>query len=272
MYSVDQAKQKVTDYAQPKYGRGPQNDQEWGQIGQGINYGDGVDDNELNQAYGNTDKLASSMGAQGALPPSPPPSAPAGNGSVPPSNPLNSQMNSAISGLITQGQQAPSLNDPVLKAQSDAFGVQSQRAAERQRASLAERQAGSGSGALDVGINRIEAQRGMNQGNFDASLLGGDADRRQAGMLAALGLGGQGLDRDLRFAGLDLNRQLGFGDLDLRNRGLGLQGELGRGQLDLDRLRTALQDTQFYDALGLDAGKYQAYLNQLAMSNLLGGF
>jgi hypothetical protein len=207
---------------------------------------------------------------QSAPPPSPAP-APS-PGSVAPQGGLNQQMQGAISNLITQGQQAPSLDAPHLRAQSDAFSVQRQRAAERQRNALAERHAGGGSGALDVGINRIEAQRGFDQGQFDAGLLGSDADRRQAGLLAALGLGGQGLDRDLRREGLDLNRQLGFGDLDLRNRGLSLQGELGRGSLDLDRLRTALQDEQFYAGLGLDAGKYQAYLNQLAMSQLLGAF
>jgi hypothetical protein len=63
VYDTNAAKGKVTDYATKKYGRGPANDDEWAAIGQGINYEDGVDDNELNQAYGNTDTYASSIGA-----------------------------------------------------------------------------------------------------------------------------------------------------------------------------------------------------------------
>jgi hypothetical protein len=72
-YDLNQAKQRVTDYATGKYGRGPTDD-EWGQIGQGIDYSQGVSDAQLQQAYGNVDKLASSYGApQGNLTPGPPP-------------------------------------------------------------------------------------------------------------------------------------------------------------------------------------------------------
>lgn len=61
-YDLNTAKSRVTDYTTKKYGRGPQNDQEWAQIGDGINYGDGVDDDELNRAFGNADRLAGSIG------------------------------------------------------------------------------------------------------------------------------------------------------------------------------------------------------------------
>jgi hypothetical protein len=64
VYDLNTAKGKVTDYGTKKYGRGPENDQEWAAIAQGINYGDGVDDDELNQAYGNADSYAASIGAQ----------------------------------------------------------------------------------------------------------------------------------------------------------------------------------------------------------------
>jgi hypothetical protein len=78
-YDLTQAKQKVSEYATGKYGRGPTDD-EWGQIGQGIDYSQGVSDAQLQQAYGNVDKLASSYGApQGNLTPGP-----AGNLTPPP--------------------------------------------------------------------------------------------------------------------------------------------------------------------------------------------
>ena len=44
--------------------------------------------------------------------------------------------------------------------------------------------------------------------------------------------------------GVDLQRELGIGDLGLRR-------ELGVGALDIDRMRTQLQNEQFYADLGL---------------------
>jgi hypothetical protein len=72
LYDLNTAKSRVTDYATKKYGRGPQNDDEWGEIGQGIDLNN-IDDNALNRAFSNADALAKRLGASGPLPPSPTP-------------------------------------------------------------------------------------------------------------------------------------------------------------------------------------------------------
>ena len=77
--------------------------------------------------------------------------------------------------------------------------------------------------------------------------------------------------RLLGFAGLDLNRELGRGDLDLRNRTLSQQGALGRGDLAMRLLGTLMQNDQFYSGLGLNAAQLEALLNQNAVTSLFGG-
>jgi hypothetical protein len=278
LYDLNTAKQKVSDYSTQKWGRGPQNDTEWGAVGKGINYQDGVDDNELNTAYGNADSYATSLGA------SPKPS-PQPTGAVPPaapSNPLGQQTQGALQMLLTRGQQAPSLDDPVLKPQMEAFNVQRQRAAERQRASAAERLAANGmasggsGGALDTALGQIEAGRGLDEANFGAQLVGQEQDARRNELIKALSIAAQMGDneaaRELQRMGLELNRTLGTGDLDLRGRALTQQGQLGRGALGVDLLRALMQNDQFYSGLGLNAAQMQALFNQNAITQLFGGF
>ena len=136
-YDLDTAKQKVVDYTTPKYGRGPNSDAEWQQIAQGINYSDGVDDNELQQAYGNADRYAASIGAQpnqGAQPPSPQgPVSPQYSVPVPqnlqstvgnlfqqqPASPIQSAYQDALLPLIQQAQQPVSITDPQLQPSSE---------------------------------------------------------------------------------------------------------------------------------------------------------
>jgi hypothetical protein len=306
-FDLNTAKQKVTDFTTKKFGRGPQNDQEWGAIAQGINFNDGVDDNELNQAFGNAERLAASLGASPQPAPQPAPSpgtvrpgpqpgmqiavsspstpapAPANTGAVPPTtpapNPMQQQTQSALQALLARGQQTPSLADPTLAPQMDAFRAMRQRAAERQRSSAAERAAQTGtlnSGGFDTTVAGIEAQRGLDEANFGAGLLGQEQTARRAELMQALQLAAQMGDaeaaRELQRMSLDLNRTLGTGDLDLRNRALTQQGQLGRGSLGLDLLRALMQNDQFFSGLGLNAAQLQAMLNQNAVSQLLGGF
>lgn len=273
-YDLNTAKQKVTDYTTSKYGRGPQNDQEWGQIAGGINYNDGVDDNELNQAYGNADSLARSLGSSNAPAPSPQP-APQATGAVPPApgvNPYQQQVQESLTGLITRGQQAPSLSDPTLQPQADVFRATQQRSAERQRAALAERMAAqgmAGSGGFDVGVGQIEAQRGLNEANFNAALVGNEVGARRGDTNFALNLLSQlGDSSALR----SLNQQLGLGDLGLRRDALTQQGQLGRGALGMDLMRALLANDHFYSGQGVDLAKFQALLNQSAVNSLFGGF
>ena len=78
---------------------------------------------------------------------------------------------------------------------------------------------------------------------------------------------------------LDLRRELGLGDLglgwggvmnqrDLGFAGLDLQGELGRGGLQNELLRTMLQNQQFYSDLGLRNDTQDDYYNLVSRGRL----
>lgn len=274
---VSLAQQKVTDYATQKYGRGPQNDQEWGAVAKGINYGDGVDDNELNQAYANTDAFAKSMGAQPIQQQAQAP-APQVQGQGQQLSPIQSAFQGGLLNLMNQSQQTPSLNDPNLAAQSQAFRVAQQRGAERSRAALAERMGAEGTlggGGFNVGLGQIENARTQAEAGFDANLIGDEVNARRAALLDSLRIAAAAGDNEaarlLQTQGLQLQERLGLGDLDLRNRGLTQQGQLGRGDLAL-RLMLGLQgNQQFYDQLGLNSAQWLADYNQRAFNSYMGG-
>jgi hypothetical protein len=61
-YSTSDAQKQISDYTLGKYGRAPTDD-EWGVIGQGIDYSSGqISDAQLQQAYGNADQYAANYG------------------------------------------------------------------------------------------------------------------------------------------------------------------------------------------------------------------
>lgn len=294
VYDIDQAKQKVTDYATQKYGRGPQNETEWGAVGKGINYGDGVDDNELTQAYGNADNYAQSIGAPATAQAQAPAQAPAPQPQAAPQvSPIQQAFQGSLLNTLNQSQQQPSITDPALAAQSETFRASQQRSAERQRSQLAERMASQGfanggaGGALDAGIGQINAQRGLNEANFDAGLVGNEVSARRNELMQAMQLaasiGNQDaaralqkelsmLDVGLRGRGLDIQESLGGQDIGLRKEAIQQQGSLGRGDLALRLLLGQQGNQQFYDQLGLGAGQWLADFNQNNFMNYMGGF
>lgn len=262
VYDLDQAKQKVTDYSTQKYGRGPQNDQEWASVGQGINYGDGVDDNELTQAYGNVDTYAKSLGAQptSQAAPAQPTAQPQAQ------SPIQDAFQSSLTSLFQRAQAPVSLSDPNLQPRADVFAATRQRAAERERAALAERSAATGtlgSGGFDAGVGQILARQGLDEANFNANLVGSETDARRQELLEALRIAAQS-------RGLDLQQMLGTGDLDLRRLGINQQGQLGRGDLSLRYLLGQMGNQQFYDQLGTQNAQWLADYNQRAFSNYMG--
>ncbi len=99
----------------------------------------------------------------------------------------------------------PSLNDPALKGQTDAYAVQQQRAKERAREALAGRAGASGqlsdlasSGAFDQGLVGLEQQQGEAQGGFNAQLLGDAQDKQRQQIQATLALAGNTLSEEQR--------------------------------------------------------------------------
>jgi len=68
-YDLPTAKQKVTAYAQPKYGRGLTDD-EFNEIGRDIGYSGGdIDDDGLSRAFQSVDRIAARYGAHPSRPP-----------------------------------------------------------------------------------------------------------------------------------------------------------------------------------------------------------
>lgn len=98
---------------------------------------------------------------------------------------------------------APSINDPALKGQSDAYRVAQERSGQQQRSALAERDAftglnsgGAGSGSFDTGIQGIGEQVGQNIAGHDASLVGGEVQSRRATLQNLLGMAMQSGDAE----------------------------------------------------------------------------
>jgi len=95
--------------------------------------------------------------------------------------------------LDAMGKGPPSLDDPALKAQSDAFAVGQTRAKGRAREAMAERAASmgqssdlAGSGAFDQGLIGLEQAQGEAEAGNNASLMANEiAAQRQQLMQAA---------------------------------------------------------------------------------------
>ncbi len=208
-------------------------------------------------------------------------------------SPIQQAFQGSLLSMLNQSQQPPSITDPALAAQSETFRASQQRSAERQRSALAERMAAQGfasggaGGALDAGIQQIGAQRGLNEANFDAELVGNEVSARRNELMQAMQLaasiGNQEaarelqkelsmLDIGLRGRGLDIQENLGGQDIGLRKEAIQQQGSLGRGDLALRLLLGQQGNQQFYDQLGLGAGQWLADFNQNNFMNYMGGF
>jgi hypothetical protein len=294
-YSIDQAKERVTGYTTPKYGRGPNTDQEWQTIAQGINYDDGIDDAELQTAYGNADKLAMSYGAQPqapaapAAPPPPPNTVPVPSNlqstvgnlfQQQPASPIQSAYQDSLLSVLNRAQQPVSIADPSLQPVSDTHRLGMQRTREREQARIAEGNAATGGGgfATDRAGERLRAQEGRTNAEFDANLVKGELDARRGQLMQALSLaqstGNAEAARQLQTQLALLQESVGesqFGrELGFREEALGQQGRLGMGELAL-RLMGLMQGNQYnYDVLGSNNAFNLANLNQRSIQDLLG--
>ena len=171
-----------------------------------------------------------------------------------------SQFGQSVQGSIQSGLAAPVVNenDPAYRAQVDAYNRNSQRSAERMRASAAQRANATGtlgSGGFDAGVNRILQNQGAQEADFEAQLMQSELNAGRERQARAQQLG----------AGLFSQEQ----QQDLTTRLANQQGALtGMGmnnQRDLSNQNTAMQ------TLGLNSGRDQAnqaaQLQTLAMNN-----
>jgi len=144
-------------------------------------------------------------------------------------------------------------NDPAYKQQVDANQLQTDRAADRARAAMAQRRAATGtgtSGAVDTDVNKVLEQQAYQDKTFEGGLL--DKFRQQ------------GLDQKSRAL------QLGSGMLTAEQE-RALRGSLTREGYDVQRDLAADDLSYRRDALGQQLALSQADLDQRAMMALLGG-
>ena len=235
--------------------------------------------------------------------PAPAPGAAPGTPAAPgaPQGPGNAYQDALLK-MLGDSQTPASLNDPALKAQSDAYAVGQKRGAERDRAAAAEMAsmngtAGLSSGAFDSDVSGINERAGENMAGFNAGIVG-DANKQKLGQMQnALAMMGAdknsaegralqeriatmqnqlqrdqmaqqdkqfGTDADLRRLGITTQADLGGRDLSLRDK-------LGSGGLNLGLLQSLMQNDQFGKGLGAQLGMFGANQNQQALLSLLGG-
>lgn len=174
-------------------------------------------------------------------------------GQTPTKTPIQSAYQDALLKYMGKAQETPSLTDSTLAPQVEVFRAQQQRNQERNRLAAAERAAATGqseSGYLDNLINKGVQEQGFNTASFNANLLGGEMNKRreelQAGLQLASATGNAEATRELQ-------SRLAQVSAMMQQQGLNLQGQLGFGDLDLRRL------------LGTES------LNQQALQIIMGG-
>lgn len=231
-----------------------------------------------------------------AAPGTPAAGAPAGAPAPVPGGDLGSSYRGALMDLLND-KSTPSLSDPTIKAQSDAFAVTQDRAAERAREVAAEQaglqgSAGVNSGAFLGDTTGILERAGENKAGFNAGLVGDVVKQKRDELLRAAALAGSSLDaesaRAVQKEIAQLNAQIereriasgektAASDLDLRRYGidsqtklgerdLSLRDKLGSGGLNAEILRILTQNDQFGKNLGANIGMF----NQKSLMEMLG--
>lgn len=212
---------------------------------------------------------------------------------------IGGQFKDALLKMLNDNQQEPTINDPALKGQADAYSLAQTRAKERARSALAERMAGEGgqgtsSGAFSNDLVGLEQQQGENEAGYNAGLVGTELQNRRNQLMAAATLAGNTLnaeeqralqkqiadvDAAIRREGLKEQGRESDIDAELKRLGINTQAALGTednairrlattGQLNLGLLQALMQNQQFGQSLGADLGKFNAsqgnsYLNAL---------
>lgn len=188
----------------------------------------------------------------------------------PAQTPIQSAFQDALLKYLGRSQETPSLDDPILRPQSELFRVQAQRDQEKNRRAAAERAAATGrsqSGYLDTMINQgVQNQRLATQ-QFNANLLGNELNKRREELQSALRIAQATGDAE---AARELQSRLAQVQAQMQQQSLNLQGQLGFGDLALRALLAEMGNEQFYDQLGLNTVLGMEGLNQRALEIALG--
>lgn len=135
----------------------------------------------------------------------------------------------------------PSIDDPALAAQSNAYSRQSQRGVADQRAMLAERaaangllQGGQSSGGFDTAVQGVMENAAEDRAGHDARLVGNEIQQRRATMQGLLNMALASGDAESARA---LSLQLANLDAQLRREGMTQQNNQFNAGLNFDRYR-----------------------------------
>lgn len=197
----------------------------------------------------------------------------AGGSAPPAANPFLTQIRQLIMERLGKMGGDPSLDDPALKAQSEAYRVSRERGAQQQRAAMAERaaangtlQGGQSSGSFDTTLQGIYEDVGQDIAGNDAQLLGNETMQRRAEVQNLLNMALQSGDAEsaralqLQLAKMDealrkqqlsqQNRQFNA-DLGYRNRALDQSGRQWDDQFGWNQNRGYEDDYRWRVLYGL---------------------
>ncbi len=157
-------------------------------------------------------------------------------------DPLAGRVNALLMQLM--GQDPSKVTEsPTYTSAVDAYDLQQQRAAERERNAIAERMEAtgtSGSGAYDQALLSAEQQRGENSSAFAANLALQEMSNQRNQIMQALQLSA---------------------DLMTNEQKMALTERLAQLDAAISRERMSLQNTQFNDQLGWDMAQWQYLMN-----------
>lgn len=185
--------------------------------------------------------------------------------------PVQQAYQDALLKYMGHAQETPTLDDSILGPQTEVFRAANQRNTERQRRTAVERASAQGqnqSGYVDTLINDGVQKQGFNNAQYNANLLGGELSKRreelQAGLQLASATGNAEATRELQ-------ARLAQVSAALQQEGLNLQGQLGSGDLALRSRMADMSNSQFYDQLGINTQLNLEGLNQRALQIIMGG-
>ncbi len=194
---------------------------------------------------GHLGPLASADG--GPLPVDPNTPVPLSRGEAAAPDPLKTGMRDALLKMLGQGD--PTMDDPVIKAQSDAFSLAQTRAKQRDREAMASRAGASGQisdlasgGAFDEGLSNLEQRQGEAEGAHDSALMASELTRRRNELMSAASLAGNQMNEEDRLA---FQKEFAQIDADLRKSQLAQQGSQFEKQYGLEGQRLAESIRQF---------------------------
>jgi hypothetical protein len=204
-------------------------------------------------------------------------------GAAPAANTTNQAAQDVVRNSYLERAAKP-IEDPRARADfrtvADTHAAATERARRDATADLAEGMAGTGqTGAQSVESRLIAERAAQQRGNFEADLVRQDLQQQRADVENALkaltGMIDADQTRALQQKLADLDAQLKTASLNastgLGSQELALKDRLGMAGINVDLLGKLLQNQQFNNNLGFEMGDREAYWNNAALNQILGG-